>query len=63
MNRFRHILLVIVMVNALLALFLWLTETRMPGWFAAVLALASLALVCGGLAVLASSRLWFRSRC
>ena len=46
MNRFRHILLVIVMVNALLALFLWLTETRMPGWFAAVLALASLALVC-----------------
>jgi hypothetical protein len=45
MHRIRPILLGTVMFNALVALVLWLQAIPMPGWFAAVLALVSLALV------------------
>ena len=45
MNRLRPILLGTVVFNALVALFLWLQAIPMPGWFAAVLVLVSLALV------------------
>jgi hypothetical protein len=45
MTRIRPILLWIVVVNALVALALWVRAIPMPGWFATVLALASIALV------------------
>jgi hypothetical protein len=38
-------LLVAVIINGLMALVLWVNAVPMPGWFAAVLVTASLALV------------------
>ena len=45
MTRLRSTLLVAVVVNALVALVLLVSGTPMPGWFATVLVLVSLALV------------------
>jgi hypothetical protein len=44
MHGIRAVLLGVVMLNALVALVLWLWAVPMPGWFAAVLVLGSLAL-------------------
>ena len=45
MHHVRPYLLVAVIVNALVALYLRANEIPMPGWFAAILAAMSLALV------------------
>ena len=45
MSRVRPILLWLVVINALVALALRASATPIPGWFATVLVLASLALV------------------
>ena len=45
MKRIRPVLLGTVIINALVALVLWVQAIPMPGWFAALLVLVSLALV------------------
>ena len=45
MHYVRPAMLVAVIVNALVAVVLWANDIPMPGWFAAILATVSLALV------------------